>query len=49
MDVIEQRIERAKEELEYIHLYDKVIVNKEGQVEEAFNELYDILNSEQVR
>ena len=46
MDVIEQRIERAKEELEYIHLYDKVIVNKEGQVEEAFNEFYDILNSE---
>ena len=44
-----KNIERAKEELEYIHLYDKVIVNKEGQVEEAFNELYDILNSEQVR
>ena len=44
MDVIEQRIERAKEELECIHLYDKVIVNREGKVEEAFNEFYEILN-----
>lgn len=47
MDVIEQRIETAKEELQYINLYDKVIVNREGEVEEAFREFYDILSGDQ--
>jgi guanylate kinase len=47
MDVIEQRIETAKEELKYINLYDKVIVNREGEVEEAFREFYDILSGDQ--
>ena len=47
MDVIEQRIETAKEELRYINLYDKVIVNREGEVEEAFREFYDILSGDQ--
>ncbi len=45
LDVIEQRIERAKEELKFIDLYDRVIVNREGEVDAAFNELYDIINS----
>ena len=47
MDVIEQRIETAKEELKSIYLYDKVIVNKEGLVEDAFKEFYDILCEEE--
>ena len=49
MDVIEQRIETAKEELKSIDLYDKVSVNREGEVEEAFKEFYDILCEEQVK
>ena len=46
MDVIEQRIETAKEELQKVDLYDKVIINYEGEVDKAFQELYDIINEE---
>ncbi len=46
MEVIEQRIETAKEELKQVALYDKVIINYEGEVDKAFEELYSIINEE---
>ena len=46
MDVIEQRIETAKEELKSVDLYDKVIINYEGEVDKAFNEFFDIINED---
>ena len=46
MDVIEQRIETAKEELKQVDLYDKVIINYEGEVDKAFKEFYDIISGD---
>ena len=48
MDVIEQRIATAQEELKKVHLYDRVIINYEGEVEKAFQEFYDIINDEAI-
>ena len=39
-------IETAKEELKQVALYDKVIINYEGEVDKAFEELYSIINEE---
>ena len=48
-EVIQKRMTRAKEELEKFPLYDYVVINKTGGVEEAAQNVLDILKAENLR
>ena len=44
MDVIEQRLITAKEELKVIDQYDHVIINEENALDKSFDELFKIMS-----
>jgi len=48
-DVIAKRLKNAKEEIEKITLYDYVIINKDGMIEEAVESLVAICKAERLR
>lgn len=43
-EVIETRLKTAKEEIINNHIYDYIIVNEEGKIEEAMEQVVEILN-----
>jgi len=48
-DVIAKRLKNAKEEIEKITLYDYVIINRDGMIEEAVESLVAICKAERLR
>jgi len=48
-DVIAKRLKNAKEEIEKITLYDYVIINRDGMLEEAVESLVAICKAERLR
>lgn len=42
--IIEQRIKTAKVEIKNRNIYDRVVVNKNGQIEETTDRIYSIIN-----
>ena len=48
-DKLKTRIETAKKEVEQIDIFDYIVVNAEGEIEKAVDDIMDIINTEHHR